>query len=53
MLEDQNAEVDQIIEDDKEISEILERLMLIRPSFSGNQLWEKEILIIWTLYKVK
>jgi hypothetical protein len=41
MLEDQNAEVDQINEDDKEIGEILKRLMPVLPSFSGKNfnLW--------------
>jgi hypothetical protein len=41
ILEDDNAEVDQIKEDDKAISEILKRLMPVLPSFSGKNfnLW--------------
>jgi hypothetical protein len=41
MFDEQNAELDQINEDDKEIGEILKRLMSVLPSLSGKQfnLW--------------
>ena len=35
MFDEKNAELDQINEDDKEISEILKRLMPVLPSFSS------------------